>query len=261
MRPLRRVADAVNGLLAERTGLRVSRLRPELSEEARTWELVRRARASLVLDVGANTGQFAQGLLAEGYDGRIVSFEPLPDAHRALVAHAAGHPRWTIAERGALGRAAGTLPIYRSGNVASSSLLPMREEHVAAAPGTETVGKEDVEVRRLDDVPEVAEATDAVIFLKIDVQGYELEVLAGAERALPRVAALLLECSIVPCYEGSPLIADVIGWLTAHGYQTLDLVSGFQAPDGQMMQVNLLAGRPELAWRPELARPLQPAAR
>lgn len=249
MRPLRRVADLVNAKLAETTGLRVGRLHPERSEEARTLELIRRAGATLVLDVGANTGQFARGILDCGYGGRILSFEPLPDAHRALVENASSHSRWSVAPCCALGRARGELPIYRSRNVASSSMLVMRDEHVAAAPETDTVGAETVQVLALDEVAEVRDARDTTIFLKLDVQGYELEVLAGAERTLPRVAAMLLECSIVPCYEGSPLIGDVLAWLSSHGYQTLDLVPGFQAPDGQMMQVNVLAGLPALAWR------------
>jgi FkbM family methyltransferase len=92
--------------------------------------------------------------------------------------------------------------------------------------------------------------------LKLDVQGYELEVLKGAARALEGVQALLLEVSLVPVNSGCPLAAEVIQFLSARGFQLFDFCSQVRRADGVLWQTDLLflrAGSPFLP-RPELTR-------
>ena len=86
------------------------------------------------LDVGANTGQFAQDLRASGYRGHIVSFEPLSDAHAALLVTASWDPLWDVADRCAVGAGDRWAEINIAGNSYSSSLLPMLDLHREAAP-------------------------------------------------------------------------------------------------------------------------------
>src|SRR5437660_7418193 len=102
--------------------------------ELRIVHFLKRLNVGLVLDVGANMGQFATALFDDGYSGRIISFEPLPDAHSRLVLAARKRPEWTVAPRLALGRAPGTASLYIAGNSVRSSLLAMADTHVVAVP-------------------------------------------------------------------------------------------------------------------------------
>lgn len=104
----------------------------------------------LVLDVGANTGQYAARLRELGYGGKILSFEPLPDAHAQLLARAAADPLWEVHPRCALGAAAGTGALNVAGNSVSSSLLPMLDLHAAAAPRSIYIGQVETPVTTLD---------------------------------------------------------------------------------------------------------------
>ena len=96
--------------------------------------ILREQQINMVLDVGANTGQFAKWIRDTGYIGKIVSFEPLGDAHRKLSQAAERDPRWIVAPRMALGSAPGKIDIHVAGNGVSSSILPMLTTHTDAAP-------------------------------------------------------------------------------------------------------------------------------
>src|SRR5439155_27146309 len=122
----------------------------------------------LVVDVGANRGQYATDLRQHGYRGKIVSFEPLEEAFAQLAAAAARDVDWTC-HRMALGVAAGEAQINVASNLESSSLLEMEVGHRAGAPEVSMVSVETVPVSRLDDVLD----DDRPCLLKLDVQGYE----------------------------------------------------------------------------------------
>ncbi len=115
-------------------GIEVQKLRNANTEEAILRNLLARLRPEVVLDVGANIGQFAQGVRGAGYTGRIISFEALPDIHVELQKIASRDPQWTVAPCAALGSERGSAQINVAGNVASSSLLPMLPAHSTAAP-------------------------------------------------------------------------------------------------------------------------------
>ena len=108
-------------------------------------------RPEVVLDVGANVGQYRQRLRNVGYKGLIISFEALPFLFNELERSALSDPNWKIAPCAALGDVGGWADMNVSANTASSSLLAMREEHSKAAPESRYVRKEQVQVMRLDD--------------------------------------------------------------------------------------------------------------
>jgi hypothetical protein len=133
--------------------------------------------------------------------------------------------------------------MHRSGNSVSSSLLPMLRAHEEAAPESRMVAQETVPVQRLDRHPAVR-AIDGDFFVKLDTQGYELHVLRGAEHVMDRIAGLMLEASLVPLYDGQPLLAEVIAFLERWNFTVVDLLPEFQHPkNGQMLQVDLIAVR------------------
>ncbi|MBU5612536.1 FkbM family methyltransferase [Geomonas azotofigens] len=209
--------------LARRFGVDLRAYRPARSEAARLARMLKRHRIDTVLDVGANTGQFARHLRSIGYHGRIICFDPLSEAHAALVKLARRDPALIVAPRQALGESSGEVEIKVSANLESSSILPVSDAHLRAEPRVRTVAVEKVPMRRLDDAVLSYLSPSDRVFLKIDVQGYELPVLRGAERVLGQVLGVQLELSLQPLYQGEPLFREVIDAVEALGFALHDV--------------------------------------
>jgi FkbM family methyltransferase len=195
----------------------------------------------VVFDVGASGGQYGSLLRAAGYTGRIVSYEPQPDAHRILAGRARGDDRWE-AHRCALSDRAGTAILHVSGNSQSSSLLEMLPVHKSADPASATVGTLTVDVRQFrQEILRRSAETDAV-YLKLDVQGGEFSLLDDLDPStLARVAALEVELSLVPLYAGGPLAEDVMARLRRLGFSPATLEPNFiDGAAGRVLQVDAL---------------------
>lgn len=204
--------------LGHKVGVDIRQYAPDVSSGPLLPRLLARHGVDLVLDVGANSGQFAKQLRVDGYTGRIVSFEPVSSVFAQLERHAAGDSAWT-AVNVAIGDAAGTAQINVAGNDSlSSSLLGMEEAHVRAAPDSAIVATEEVTVARLDEAAAPHVDGAAAVMLKLDVQGYERAVIEGAAGVLPRVTVLEAELSLVPLYDGQPLLRDMLDLLDSHGF-------------------------------------------
>jgi FkbM family methyltransferase len=200
----------------------------------------RRAAVDVVLDVGANAGQFGAGLRSMGYAGHIISFEPLSEAHAALTARAEADPLWSIAPRCAVGAQEGEATIHVAGNSYSSSLLPMLQRHLSAAPESGYVDQEHCAVVSLDDfIDRTFTDRSTSIGLKIDTQGFEAEVLKGLERNIGRVEVVLCEMSLTPLYDGAPAMLDLCAQLAALGFRCIALGPEFADPrNGVLLQVD-----------------------
>jgi FkbM family methyltransferase len=194
----------------------------------------------VILDVGANSGQFAQSLRASGYYGHIISFEPLSTAHTTLGAAADSDPLWDVAERCAVGAKDGWGEINIAGNSYSSSLLPMLDLHREAAPQSVYEGKESCRVITLDSYIDQTFSDPTTLFgLKIDTQGYEAQVLAGLTRNRSRVKVVVCEMSLMPLYSGGPTMSELSHLLTELGYRCVALSPEFEDPrNGALLQVN-----------------------
>lgn len=192
----------------------------------------------LVLDVGANEGQYARMLRQGGYPGRIVSFEPQSAAFDRLQAGASGDSDWTALNL-ALSDTDGTARINVAGNSVSSSLLGMLPSHAESAPESGYVGAETVTTRRLEALFDSLAPTGTPVYMKVDTQGTELKILEGAGSALALIDTLELELSLVPLYEGGPLFADMLEWLSSRGYELVGLDAGFSDPrTGRLLQAD-----------------------
>jgi FkbM family methyltransferase len=224
--------------VVEATGHQIRKTDLYSSQKLRYRRLFSLLDLDLVLDVGANTGQFARQCRAAGFEGRIISFEPSEVAHASLLRSAALDPLWTIADRMALGAVTGETVINIAANSFSSSILPMLDSHLSAAPASRYLHKEKVPLRRLDDVLSPADHTHR-IFLKLDVQGYESQVLAGATQLLPRTLAVQLEMSLLPLYEGELLMPEICADMNASGFELWDLEPSFRdTATGRLLQVD-----------------------
>ncbi len=193
----------------------------------------------LVLDVGANQGQFASEIRRGGYAGKIVSFEPLSETREKLLEVSDSDTRWKIYPQCALGDRDGVVEINIAGNSLSSSILPMLESHRGAAPGSSYQGKETVPIKRIDTVVKSYVKKSRSIFLKIDTQGYEWQVLDGARNTLPILKGMLVELSLVPLYEGQYLWLEMIERIEAAGFSLWSLEPVFHDPfNGRTLQVD-----------------------
>jgi FkbM family methyltransferase len=213
------------------------------SQEFRATALFSSLEIDLLIDVGANKGQYALSQRTSGYKGEIISFEPLSDAHAKLLELARNDPNWMIADRMAVGDRFGEIEINLAANSASSSVLPMLPAHLAAAPHSRYMAKEIVPLRRLDDVLE-SKAGGRRIFLKLDVQGFESRVLAGADHILAKALALQLEMSLLPLYQGEILLPEMCQLLRAKGFELWDLHPGLRdQATGRLLQADAVFTR------------------
>jgi FkbM family methyltransferase len=240
-RPRALLVNAVQGAL-RRMGLE---LQPYIKgipvqpreEDHRRVRLLASRGVNLVLDVGGNIGQYALRTRSAGYRGRIVSFEPLRSAYAELSARTATDPEWDC-RRQALGSSPGEAEIHVSQNSYSSSLLEIEDRHLESAPESAYVGSESVSVVGLDEIWDDVVRPGERPYLKLDVQGFELEVLRGAERSLSKVIGVESELSLVPLYEGAPLHREVIDHLEAAGFRLAGLEPEFFDPEtAELLQV------------------------
>ena len=220
-------------------GYDFSRISPHSHPLARRRQILDEARINLVLDVGANTGQYARQLRREiGYTGRILSFEPQEVAFRTLQANAEGDGAWGVFHLG-LGDVETTMEINVAGNSYSSSFLEMLPAHLASAPESRYVGRETIQVRTLDALfPSLCRPGDQV-YLKMDTQGFESRVLRGAEGSLDRIAIIQMELSLVPLYEGEMLFHQMCAHMKSKGFHLVAIEPGFCDPaSGELLQVD-----------------------
>ncbi len=226
--------------IARRAGIELSRTDVELDWKRQLANQLESHQVDVVLDVGANSGRYATGLRRAGYKGRIVSFEPLSEPFSILEGKASTDPLWDC-QRCALGDVDGTISINVAGNAGeSSSVLAMLKSHQDAYPPANYIGTEDVRIHRLDSVvPEILRPTD-VIFLKIDVQGFEKQVLAGSKSTVnDQCVGMQLELSFLPLYEGGMLIPEALDLVYSSGFTLTGLLPCFTDPrNGRMLQAD-----------------------
>jgi len=203
--------------------------------------LIARHAIDLLVDVGANQGQFAQEFRAHGFTGSICSFEPMEAAFELLYRAAASDTRWKVT-RTALGDQPGEARMGVAANSVSSSLLTITAAHVEAESASRTTGHETVTVTTLDD--QLRDVTAAALWLKLDVQGYELQVLLGAAETLARAEVVQCEMSFRELYVGQTHYLDLLRFLDAAGFIPVSVVPGLAHPvTGEAMQCDLLLVR------------------
>lgn len=225
-------------------GWELTRFRPESSEWAQLILMLQAHEVDVVLDVGANTGQYAMNLRDAGFAGRIISFEPILQAHSQLCRAARGDSLWMVAERMAIGDWDGQTEIHVANNSVSSSLLPMLASHRAAEPRSAFSATEIVPISRLDSAAVQFLKNDSSIFIKIDVQGFEKKVLDGAPKLLERTVGLQIEVSLTPLYEGETLFQPMTEYLRASEFDLWGLIPGFvDRRNGRLLQTDLVAFR------------------
>lgn len=195
-------------------------------------------KVATILDIGANTGQFGAELLEGGWAGQLVSFEPIGEAHSQLMARAAAHGgRWAVPSAMAIGSENGETAINVSANIMSSSLLPVGEASTSVVAETAYTRTETIQVRRLDDV--IDPSWPGPFAMKLDTQGFELEVVRGATETLKRTEVIMAEMSLARLYEGGARFAELYRAIEDAGFRCIALTEGFADYDrNEVLQVD-----------------------
>jgi FkbM family methyltransferase len=231
------VRDRV-GRLARRMGYEVRQYTPLRSLTAARERL---DGVDVVVDVGANAGQYGTMLREEGFAGRLVSLEPVAEAFAELTGLASADGAWE-AVCVAASDVDGEITLNVTGDSRSSSVLS-RNERFADKAGWAPKDSRRIAARRLDGLLDGLLHPRERAFLKLDVQGYERQVLDGAGAALGRFEALEVELSVTPLYEGQTGLVDMLPLLAEHGFRPVSLEPILLDDDGLLMELDGLFAR------------------
>jgi FkbM family methyltransferase len=180
-------------------------------------------KVDTIFDVGANIGNSGDYFRNIGFTRKIVSFEPVSYLYSSLAEKAAKDPLW-LCEQAGIGDVEGELEINVSGQDGSaSSFLEMTDTIKDNAPELGYTGRETVAVKTIDSIIDHYYPQGDRLFLKLDVQGYEKNVLQGARQSLHRVVGMKIEMSIVKSYENELLIYDMLPYLYDLGYRLMGI--------------------------------------
>ncbi|MFZ3599608.1 FkbM family methyltransferase [Streptomyces sp. BH104] len=182
-------------------------------------EMLDQYGVNCVFDVGANVGQYGKRLRQSGYKGRIVSFEPVPRFLEKLEKQAEDDPDWHIFPCG-LGRSDELRPMHVEWNTMNSLLSP--SDYGNAAYKRFTKGRtEEIQVCRLDGLMDQALVgiQNPRPYLKMDTQGYDLEVFAGAGERVDDFVGMQSEVALLRLYEGSPRMEEALAEYEGHGFE------------------------------------------
>lgn len=208
------------------------------SDLARTFKLIKYFEINKIFDIGANVGNYAMKMKKFGFAGNIISFEPLSEAFRKLQKNAKKDSNWKTINI-ALGDTDGETEINIAGNCDSSSILEMLPLHVKNEPTSSYIGKEKIKVNKLDTLFDNYYKKGDKIFVKIDTQGYELNVLKGSEKSLSYIKGIQIEMSLVQLYDGGILYKEMIEFIERKGFNLFSIENGFSNPEtGELLQMD-----------------------
>lgn len=207
--------------------------------ENRFVNFIDQMNLQLVVDVGANVGQFAEAILNTGYKGKIISFEPQPDLVELMYKKATAYDgRWIIAPAMALSDRSGTATFQRMAAHAMSSLNMPADSMNASIPSAQIYSQYEVELARIDEIlwnlPDIDRQPFA---LKMDTQGSELNILNGADKIWKDIKLIQLETSIKQLYDNQPPYYKIDEFLRQKDFHLADMENGYSdAKDGSLVE-------------------------
>ncbi len=172
-----------------------------------------------VIDIGANKGQTRDALRKAGYNGNIISLEPIPSLQPLLLEKSKADSRWTILPPLALGDNDNECEINVSAAPDMSSLLGSTAALLAAFPKTRVTETVKVPMKTLDALYDSLNLQGKKVFIKIDTQGYEMPILRSGPKALQSAIGLQIEMSLFELYKGETLFDDIIAFLKDKGFR------------------------------------------
>lgn len=221
--------------LFKKLGLIVKLNTPKNNETLLLNYLIKQKKIQTVLDVGANKGQFASTILKHHPRLNVISFEPLSEAYEQLVSKSKPYENWHTFNY-AIGSKSSEEEINVSENSHSSSLLEINKSHLDAEQSARVVRKETIKVAPLDSL---VNNNNENLLLKVDTQGFELEVLQSSKTLLSNVKLVIIELSFVSLYKGSATFSVIVDFLEKNGFTLYQLFPEFTDPNThQLLQAN-----------------------
>lgn len=191
-----------------------------------------------ILDVGANNGQYAEIVQKIGFKGEIISFEPVKSTFKILEKKANSNQKWKTLNYG-LGPKNDSFEINISANTSSSSILEIMPNVIKSEPETKTIRKEKILIKTLDNIYTSLVKPEDNVLLKLDVQGFEKNVLDGATESLKKIKGIQIEMSIEELYRSEMLFAEMLLFLNSKGFSLHSLENGFyDEKTGKLLQVD-----------------------
>jgi FkbM family methyltransferase len=187
-------------------------------------------RPKAAIDIGAYSGEWTLALRRLFPETRVLMVEPQAAQKDGLLALANVHDGVEFVSV-LLGPTAASGVTFHQAETGSSVLRD---------PGNGETPSVAMPMTTLDDVT-AGTNFERPDFLKIDVQGYELEVLKGAERVLESVEVVMMEVNLIAVYEGAPLVHEVVSYMAERGFRVYDICTFFRRPyDNALWQMDMI---------------------
>jgi len=204
---------------------------------------IEKLQIDLLLDIGANNGDWALEIRENGYAGKIYSFEPQSVPFKQLELLSSKDQKWHTFNYG-LGNSNNEKIINISKNSVSSSILPMLKKHEKAEPNSVYRGKEKIKIRKLDSIHQSIITKNEKVFLKLDTQGYEFDILKGSVQFMEKISGIQIEMSLKKLYKGELDFSEMKKFLNEIGFVLIHIHDGFKDKNtGELLQVDALFQR------------------
>lgn len=192
-----------------------------------------------ILDVGASIGMFSKTANYLWQTAKIYSFEPLNTSYKKLIRLVDRNPNIELFNF-ALGDKREKTTINESSYEYSSSIFEMSDIHKNAFPYSADSKRQEIEIYTIDEIFSDKKILSPVL-LKLDVQGFELNVLKGGLLFIKNVNYILIELSFKELYNGQPLFNELYSFLSEKGFELIDILDSSRNPNTfEMLQVDAL---------------------
>ena len=224
---------------ASRRGIAIGKI-ADVPEYRMVTESMGRTNVDLVLDLGANRGQFAKGIRSAGYTNEIFSFEPAPDVFKLLEAVKSGDMKWKIFNLAIIDTDEKSIQLNVTSNMGySSSILNFSPLGNEIYPEIDVLYSIDVPCKTLIKVLEEV-STEARIYIKADIQGFEAKLFRKFDlRADRRIKGVMIEISLIEIYDGEWGISEAISYFENNGFTLVGVTPEDHDENFGHPQVNL----------------------
>jgi FkbM family methyltransferase len=191
-----------------------------------------------IIDVGANSGQFTKVAAHLYPQAQIHTFEPLPDLYPIIKKKFGSNPNiktYNIA----LGNEDGTILFNKNKFGHTSSVLEISQDNIHFTRKDNELEQIRVQIMKLDSLALPVDKTNLSL-LKLDVQGYELEVLKGADETIKAIGYIIIEANLEELYSSQPSFNTMNNYLQDKGFELMGMLDFNLGNKNKYIEVDLL---------------------